>query len=183
MKAKPLYRVLKDTEAKQKEQEPKIAALEEENRKLRKASQRLVRDAEREDIHEYDFLYDNWKEEELYSAGEKLFHGEQIYTVIETHVSNHEEPQDRPDFYFKEDSEIDWHYPIYKKRFIAPVSLINEPTGRDMLLWFVLNKLPIKKVGDTAYLYCNVILEEHQEIVDSLEGSITVEDRLDGSIS
>lgn len=70
-----------------------------------------------------------------------------------------------------------WHYPDYAKRIIAPVSLIFEATGLAMKAWFDLNEMPVKKVGDQVHLYCNVILPEHQAIVDGLAGVITIEDK------
>lgn len=70
-----------------------------------------------------------------------------------------------------------WHYPQYVKRIIAPISLIMDDTGVKMYNWFQINSLPILKFGDNVELYCNVILPEHQTIVDSLQNVITVETR------
>lgn len=74
-------------------------------------------------------------------------------------------------------TEDNWSYPNFAKRIIAPVSLIMDPIGVQMFGWFQLNSLPTVTVDTSVYLYCNVILPEHQAIIDSLQGVITVEDR------
>lgn len=70
-----------------------------------------------------------------------------------------------------------WHYTQYAKRIIAPISLIMDDVGVKMYNWFQINKFPILKFGNSVHLYCNVILPEHQTIVDSLQGVIVIEDR------
>lgn len=71
----------------------------------------------------------------------------------------------------------DWSYPSYVKRIIAPISLIMDDTGIKMYGWFNLNNLPVVNKNNTIYLYCNVILPEHQAIVDSYQGIITIENK------
>jgi hypothetical protein len=72
-------------------------------------------------------------------------------------------------------SETGWHYPQFSKRIIAPLQLIFEYVSFEV--WFRVNNLPIKKVDQSLYCYCNEILPEHQTLVDSLNGVITIEDR------
>jgi hypothetical protein len=74
-------------------------------------------------------------------------------------------------------TEDDWNYPNYAKRIIAPLSLILDDTGIKMYGWFQINGFPVVKRNTSAYLYCNTILPEHQQIVDQLQGVITIEDR------
>jgi hypothetical protein len=71
----------------------------------------------------------------------------------------------------------DWEFSDYAKRIIAPDDLIFQDTGIQMFGWFSINQFPIKKVGEYVRLYCNVILPEHQQIVDNYQGIITIEDR------
>jgi len=70
-----------------------------------------------------------------------------------------------------------WHYPEWAKRIVAPIELILDDTGIKMYGWFQLNSFPVEKVGDQVHLYCNVILPQHQAIVDELGEVVTVEDR------
>lgn len=74
-------------------------------------------------------------------------------------------------------STDDWSYPLFDKRIIAPIDLIMTDTGIKMYGWFQVTGLPVITKGTNVYLYCNVILPEHQQIVDSLQGVITIEDR------
>jgi len=71
----------------------------------------------------------------------------------------------------------DWSYPSYSKRIIAPISLVMYDDGIKMYGWFQLNNLPVINKNNIIYLYCNVILEEHQSVVDQFEGIITIENR------
>jgi hypothetical protein len=71
----------------------------------------------------------------------------------------------------------DWSYPDYLKRIVAPISLIMDDYGIKMYGWFSINNLPTVTVENTVYLYCNTILPEHQAIVDSYQGIITVENK------
>ncbi len=71
----------------------------------------------------------------------------------------------------------DWSYPIYAKRIVAPINLIMDDYGIKMYGWFSINNLPIVTVDTTVYLYCNVILPEHQAIIDLYQGVITIQDR------
>jgi hypothetical protein len=71
-----------------------------------------------------------------------------------------------------------WIYLKYSKRIIAPIGLVMEDVGIKMLGWFQVNQLPVVKMGtDSVALYCNEILPQHQNLVDSLQGIITIEDR------
>lgn len=74
-------------------------------------------------------------------------------------------------------TEEDWSYPNFNKRIVAPVSMIMEDIGIKMFGWFQLNNLPVVALNNNVYLYCNVILPEHQSVIDSLQGLITVEDK------
>ncbi len=176
---KPLYQILKETEAKQKEQKPLIASLQEENALLKKTANYLARTMDRDDVHEFLFLFNVWEKEQLYRKGIRVKRGDDIYLVIEPHQSSSEAlPENSPLLYFKENPENDWAYPFYAKRIVAPVSLLETETGQAMLQHFLFEGLPWKKVDEqTAHLYCNVIREEHQSIVDELSGVITIEDR------
>lgn len=71
----------------------------------------------------------------------------------------------------------DWNYPEYAKRIIAPTDLIMADIGIKMYGWFQVNGLPTVTKNSNVYLYCNTILPEHQQLVDDLQGTITVEDR------
>ncbi len=72
----------------------------------------------------------------------------------------------------------DWRYPQWAKRIVAPIELILDDVGIKMYGWFQLNSFPVEKVGeDTVHLYCNVILPQHQAIVDELGEVVTVEDK------
>jgi hypothetical protein len=68
-----------------------------------------------------------------------------------------------------------WHHPEFEKRIIAPALLLNEypAIGVHMMI----NKLPIEpsEDGNTLYLYMTVIKSEHQALVDSLQGVLTIE--------
>jgi len=71
----------------------------------------------------------------------------------------------------------DWKHAEYAKRIIAPAALVMDDTGLKMLGWFQINNLPVELRGDNVYLYCNQILAQHQGVVDSLQGVITIEDK------
>ena len=66
-----------------------------------------------------------------------------------------------------------WEYPQLEKRIVAPISLVLQYPQFEV--WFRLNDLPISNINDTIYCYCNTILPEHQALVDSLAGVITIE--------
>lgn len=70
-----------------------------------------------------------------------------------------------------------WMYPEWAKRIIAPAELVFTDEGVKMHSWFNVMGFPIRRNGSNVELYCNVILPEHQVIVDQLEGVITIEDR------
>jgi hypothetical protein len=70
-----------------------------------------------------------------------------------------------------------WQYPQYTKRIIAPVDLIMDDYGIKMYGWFTINNFPVLKFNESVHLYCNVILPEHQAIVDGFGGLLTIEDK------
>ena len=70
-----------------------------------------------------------------------------------------------------------WKHPDWVKRIIAPASLVMEDIGIKMLGWWQVMGYPFQREGANIYLYCNVILPEHQSIVDGLAGLITIEDK------
>jgi hypothetical protein len=70
-----------------------------------------------------------------------------------------------------------WQHPEWSKKIIAPAALVMEDIGVKMLGWWQIMGYPINRKGDNVELYCNVIKPEHQHIVDSLQGVITIEDR------
>lgn len=70
----------------------------------------------------------------------------------------------------------EWKHLDYEKRIVAPISLIMDDIGAKIFAWFQINGLPVvKKDADTVYLYCNEILQEHQSLVDTLQGIIKIE--------
>lgn len=71
-----------------------------------------------------------------------------------------------------------WQYPQYAKRIIAPQELIFDDNGIKMYGWFNIQGFPILKINTSLHLYCNTILPEHQAIVDSFGGLLTIEDRI-----
>jgi len=84
-------------------------------------------------------------------------------------------PADYNDIQYQEG---DWSYPQFEKRIVAPIELIMDDIGIKMYGWFQINNLPVKIVNETTvHLYCNVILPEHQAVVDGLGDTITIEDR------
>ena len=71
-----------------------------------------------------------------------------------------------------------WKYPNWAKRIVAPIALVLDDIGIKMYGWFQLNGFPVDKSDEeTVHLYCNTILEEHQDIVQALGESIYIEDR------
>ena len=69
-----------------------------------------------------------------------------------------------------------WHHPEFSKRIIAPSALIDEYPN--IAIWMQLNNLPITLSDDTltCYLYMNIVKPQHQALVDSLQGSLTIEE-------
>jgi hypothetical protein len=70
-----------------------------------------------------------------------------------------------------------WQHPEWSKKIIAPAALVMDDVGVKMLGWWQIMGYPIERKGDNVELYCNVIKPEHQQIVDSLQGVITIEYR------
>ena len=68
----------------------------------------------------------------------------------------------------------DWlhNYPL---RIIAPKALALQYPN--LYVWFQLNDLPMENVGDSVQIYVNEIIPEHQVLIDSLNGVVTVEKR------
>jgi len=68
----------------------------------------------------------------------------------------------------------DWLHD-YPLRIVAPKTLaLDYP---QFYVWFMLNDLPLEKVGDSVQIYVNEIIPEHQVLIDSLNGVVTVEKR------
>lgn len=82
-------------------------------------------------------------------------------------------PSDKLEYEYREG---DWNYPSYSKRIVAPIQLIMDDIGIKIYGWFQLNNLPVVNNGETVYLYCNVILPDHQTIIDQLIGVISIEE-------
>ena len=70
-------------------------------------------------------------------------------------------------------SNSGWHYPSFSKRVVAPIQLALQYPAIEV--WFRLNDLPIVSEQGTLYCYCNIILEEHQILINGLAGVVTVE--------
>lgn len=71
-----------------------------------------------------------------------------------------------------------WVFPEYSLRIVSPMQIVLSEIGIKMYGWFSLNMFPMVNTGDgMIHLYCNVILEEHQDIIDELGGIITIENR------
>ena len=68
-----------------------------------------------------------------------------------------------------------WHHPQFAKRIIAPVDLVMQYPQVET--WFRINDLPIVREDTTLYCYCNLILPAHQQLVDALQGVVTIKDR------
>jgi len=69
---------------------------------------------------------------------------------------------------------LDWLHD-YPLRIVAPKTLaLDYP---QFYVWFMLNDLPLEKVGDSVQIYVNEIIPEHQVLIDSLNGVVTVEKR------
>jgi hypothetical protein len=100
-----------------------------------------------------------------------------IHKVNNELTWNYLNVKDRIDSGF-EPVENGWVYPNYEKRIVAPIELIMDDIGIKMYGWFQINELPVHRASDThVHLYCNVILPEHQAVVDSLGGVITIDDK------
>ena len=68
----------------------------------------------------------------------------------------------------------DWLHD-YPLRIVAPKTLaLDYP---QFYVWFMLNDLPMENVGDSVQIYVNEIIPEHQVLIDSLNGVVTVEKR------
>ena len=70
-----------------------------------------------------------------------------------------------------------WQHPEYAKRIVAPMELIMNDIGIKMYGWFQINGFPVVNKQPLVHLYCNVILAAHKDVIDSLQGYITIEDR------
>jgi len=70
-----------------------------------------------------------------------------------------------------------WKHPEYSKRIIAPATLVMEDIGIKMLGWWQVSGLLYESDGELVELYCNVILPQHEAIVDQLAGVITIENK------
>lgn len=73
--------------------------------------------------------------------------------------------------------ETDWLHP-YHLRIVAPRSLTSHPVGIAMFVHFSIEGLPIVRVGeDLIHIYCNEVMEEHQSLIEELQGVIMIEYR------
>jgi hypothetical protein len=70
---------------------------------------------------------------------------------------------------------LGWKQPSFAKRIVAPVQLVMQYPAIEA--WFRINDLPIIRIESTLFCYCNVILPEHQQLVDSLSGIVSIENR------
>ena len=106
-----------------------------------------------------------------YATSEWVVDGTEYKQVWTVHEFSQEEIELR-------EAQADWTHPEWAKRIVAPIELILDDVGIKMYGWFQLNGFPVEKVDDTTvHLYCNVILPQHQAIVDGLGEAVTVEDR------
>jgi len=113
-----------------------------------------------------EYATSEWMVEDTGSMAGKIY--KQVWTV---HEFSQEEIELR-------EAQADWTHPEWAKRIVAPIELILDDMGIKMHGWFQLNNFPVEKVDDTTvHLYCNVILPQHQAIVDALGEIVTVEDR------
>ncbi len=72
----------------------------------------------------------------------------------------------------------DWPNPEWAKRIVAPIDMAMDDVGAKMYIWFTLNGFPVHKTCEnTVLLYCNVILPQHQAIIDQFGETLTIEDR------
>lgn len=72
-------------------------------------------------------------------------------------------------------STNDWNYPQFILRIVAPIALLLQYPQFEV--WFRINNLPIVNTDGILHCYCNEILPEHQTLVDSLHGIITIENK------
>ncbi len=73
---------------------------------------------------------------------------------------------------------LNWPYPKWEKRIVAPIQLAMHDVGAKMYVWFQLMGFPVERADEqTVHLYCNTILPEHQSIVDELGDAVTIEER------
>ena len=72
-------------------------------------------------------------------------------------------------------STDDWNYPEFILRIVAPIALLLQYPQFEV--WFRINNLPIVNTDGILHCYCNEILPEHQALVDSLHGIITIENK------
>lgn len=61
-----------------------------------------------------------------------------------------------------------WQYPEFSLKIVAPATLYQTNEGKDILLWFQLNKLAFERKGDDVHLYCNKIESQHIGYVNQL---------------
>ena len=106
-----------------------------------------------------------------YATSEWVVEGIEYKQVWTVHEFSQEEIELR-------EAQADWTHPEWAKRIVAPLELALDDTGAKIAIWFQLNGFPVEKVDDTTlHLYCNVILPQHQAIVDGFGEAVTIEDR------
>lgn len=95
--------------------------------------------------------------------------------TIKDEINTYFDFVDQEQAIYKAFQNLGWHQPPFVKRIIAPVQLIMQYPAIEA--WFRINNLPIVRVETTLYCYCNVILSEHQQLVDQLSQIVSIEDR------
>ena len=77
-----------------------------------------------------------------------------------------------------------WEQPDYKLKIIAPIQLFGTDTGKEILLWYQLKRLPFEAKGEQVHLYCNRVDGQHIAYVSQLisAGLIEVWERNEGSV-
>lgn len=70
-----------------------------------------------------------------------------------------------------------WHHPDLPKRITAPAELINDYPAIGVHMW--IHKLPVEPSSDGSlvYLYMKEVSPQHQTLVDSLNGVISIQTR------
>lgn len=77
-----------------------------------------------------------------------------------------------------------WDQPDYKLKIVAPIQLFGTDTGKEILLWYQLKRLPFEAKGEQVHLYCNRIDNQHIAYVNQLTsvGMIEVWEKVDNEV-
>ncbi len=70
---------------------------------------------------------------------------------------------------------IGWHEPAFAMRIIAPDALLIQAPGLET--WARYKGLPVVVENDQVYLYCNVILSQHESLLAAYQEVISIEMR------